>query len=185
MNRQVNRRSKRESSLTSTADSVSVTSLIEAVKSAVRTADISAAKTDRDLRVAGLELTLQAVATTDLGGAIEFRLPIVGTPFKIGSKTVRRRTHTLRVELTADDLPRYEVRGDPEVEEVLVEAIESIRHVMAAAGGGDDPMSLRAGSVELVFGVTEQGTVTLGANGELTDEITHTLKLDFTPAERP
>lgn len=168
--------------MTRTLETVSVQSLIEAVKAAVRRADVSASDPDRDLRVAGLELTLQAVTTTDLGGAIEFRLPVIGTPFKIGSKTVRRRTHTLRVELGADDLPRYEVRDSAEVEEVLVEAIASIRHVMAVANGGDDPMTLRTGSVELVFGVTDQGTVSLGANGELTDEITHTLKLDFAPA---
>jgi Trypsin-co-occurring domain 2 len=161
-----------------TPETVSIKDLVVSVKSAVKAANISASNANRDLRIAKLELTLHAVTTMDLGGGIEFRLPVIGTPIKIGARTVQQQTHTLHVELAADDLPTYEIR-DTGVEEVLVEAIESIRHIMAVADGDDDPMSLRTGSVELVFGVTDQGTVSLGANSELTDEITHTLRLEF------
>ncbi|GAA4261189.1 hypothetical protein GCM10022255_092860 [Dactylosporangium darangshiense] len=163
-----------------TPETVSIKDLVVSVKNAVKAANISTSDTNRDLRIAKLELTLNAVTTADLGGGIEFRLPVIGSLVKIGGKTIRQQTHTLHVELAADDLPTYETRSD-DVQEVLVEAIEQIRHIITVADDGDDPMNLKSGSVELVFGVTNQGTVNLGVSSELTDEVTHTLKLEFQP----
>ena len=66
---------------------------------------------------------------------------------------------------------------DTDVEAILVDAIETVRAVMARAAEGDDPFTLRDSGVELSFGVAQDGTISLGIDGELTDEITHTLRV--------
>ncbi|MFJ6168361.1 hypothetical protein ACIQH6_24805 [Micromonospora orduensis] len=54
--------------------------------------------------------------------------------------------------------------------------------MVAAGAGGDDPLLLKAGAVELVFGVTDQGTISFGAEGELTDEVSNTLRIELIAA---
>jgi hypothetical protein len=49
------------------------------------------------------------------------------------------------------------------------------------AAEGDDPWALTTGTVDLSFGVTETGAISLGIDGELASEITHTLHLGLTP----
>jgi len=50
---------------------------------------------------------------------------------------------------------------------------------MTRAGGGDDPFLLKESTVELTFAVTDDGTISLGIDGDTRDEITHKLKLTF------
>jgi hypothetical protein len=57
---------------------VSVDSLIDAVKAAVKEAGISAADTDRALRVVSIQLNLTVVATTTAGAKLEFKIPSSG-----------------------------------------------------------------------------------------------------------
>jgi hypothetical protein len=62
---------------------------------------------------------------------------------------------------------------------VLVDAIETIRAVVARAADGDDPFLLNQSIVELCFAVAKNGSITPGFNGEFKDEIVHT------PPDRP
>ena len=64
------------------------------------------------------------------------------------------------------------------------DAIETIRAVVTRAVGGDDPFLLKGSTVELCFAVTKDGSITLGFNGELSNEVTHTLRIGST-ATRP
>ena len=41
---------------------------------------------------------------------------------------------------------------------------------------------LSAGTIDISFAITLTGTITLGVNGELADELTHTLRLGLAPA---
>jgi hypothetical protein len=59
--------------------------------------------------------------------------------------------------------------------------IATIRDVMTMAAEGDDPWILSAGTIDISFAIIQTGTMTLGVNGELTDELTHTLRLGLTP----
>ena len=52
---------------------------------------------------------------------------------------------------------------------------------MAQAAAGDDPWVLSAGSVDITFGVTKAGSISVGADGELADEVTHPLRLRLAP----
>ena len=56
-------------------------------------------------------------------------------------------------------------------------AIATIRDVMTKAAEGDDPWVLSAGTIDISFGITQTGTISLGADGELANELNQTLRL--------
>ncbi|RQX09687.1 hypothetical protein DDE19_33365 [Micromonospora ureilytica] len=163
-------------------DSVPVEELVSAVKNAVKQAGISTTDEGRDLRVSSVQLILSAVVTTKLGGGLDLRVPVIGWKVKVGGSRSRQKTHTIDITLVAEELQdRHELRHSA-VEATLVDAITTIRSVVAAGTGGDDPLVLQAGTVELVFGVTDQGTISFGMEGELTDEVTNTLRIELVGA---
>jgi hypothetical protein len=166
-----------------TETGVAVSDVIDAVKNAVKLAGISAADPGRDLRVASMQLTLNTVATVTAGGGLDFRVPFVGMKLSIGTAVTRRDTHTVDMTLVPPDL-RHAVR-DSAVETVLLEAIQTIRAAVARGAGGDDPFVLKAGTVELRFAITRDGSVTLGFNGEFSSEVAHTLRLSVEPPPGP
>ena len=53
---------------------------------------------------------------------------------------------------------------------------------MTQAARGDDPWLLSAGTIDITFAITQTGTISLGADGELASELTHTLRLELGPA---
>jgi hypothetical protein len=155
---------------------VPVDELIDAVKRAVKQANISATDPGRDLAVTAVTLRLNTVATRGLGGSIDFRVPLIGVRLTAGGSVTRQDTHLMELTLIPDHAPVIETRGVP-VDVVLVEAIETVRAVMARAAAGDDPFVLRDGTVELSFGVASDGSIALGIDGELKDEVTHAMRL--------
>jgi hypothetical protein len=161
---------------------VAVRDLIAAVKRAITTANLSSGDSDRDLRVGAVRLTLNTVAVQKAGGAVDFRIPVLGMRVKLGHRHTGRNTHVIRIDLVPPDLKdAVELRG-PDLEPVLVQAIETVRGAVAGAAGGDDPFELRDSTVEISFAVTDEGTISLGVEGELTDESAQTLELTLIPA---
>jgi hypothetical protein len=156
---------------------VPVDSLIDAVKAAVTEAGISAANAGRTLRVTAIQLVLKAVATTTTGAKLQFRIPFIGMNLSLGSAVTQRDTHTIDITLVPPDLaPAAEIR-DGGVDQAFVDAIETVTAVVARSAGGNDPFLLKESSVELVFAVTESGSISLGLDAAAKDEITHKLKL--------
>jgi hypothetical protein len=164
-----------------TDDGVRIADLISAVKEAVREANISAGHADRDLRVSKVDLTLSVVASRDGGAGIELKVPVIG--MKIGGKYRHGSSSTQTVQVTFVPLPPAgaEVRGG-DVEETLVDAIETVRAAVAAGISGDDPLVLESSIVTLVFAVTDTGSITLLGEGDLADSQTSTLVLTLVPA---
>ena len=160
-----------------------VDDLITAVKSAIQQANISVTNPDRDLAVTSVYLKLNTVATAKAGGGLDFRVPFIGLRVKVATSVTRQRTHMMELTLSPEDTV-IQTRGS-QVDAMLVEAIETVRAVMARAAAGDDPFTLRDSAMELSFGVAQDGTISLGLDGELTDEITHTLRVTIAkPADR-
>ena len=153
---------------------IPVDDLITSVKNAIVRANISVTDPGRDLAVTSVYLRLNTVATARVGGGLDFRVPFIGMKVKLGGAITRQNTQTIEVTLVPDGT-LIETR-DTDVETVLVDAIETVRAVLARAAGGDDPFTLRHSGVELSFGVAQDGTISLGIDGELKDEITHTLR---------
>jgi Trypsin-co-occurring domain 2 len=164
-----------------TAEGVPVDSLISAVKDSIRRAGVSRTSPGADLRVASVQLILEVVASKMAGGGLDFRVPFIGMKLRLGAKVTKKDTHTVDITLVPPpDRATRQVRGG-DVEEVLVNAITTIRQVVTKAAEGDDPWILSASAIDISFAVTQTGSISLGADGELAGELTHTLRLGLAP----
>ena len=163
-----------------TDEGVPVDILISVVKDSIKQAGVSRTSQTRDLQVASVQLMLDVVASKTAGGGLDFRVPFIGMKLSLGAKVTRKDTHTIDITLVPPedrDTARF---AAGRFEEVLVDAIATIRDVMTKAAEGDDPWILSAGTIDISFAITQ--TITLGVNGELADELTHTLRLGLTSA---
>lgn len=172
----------REEPLRVTDSGVPVNDLIEAVKQAIKVANVSSSARDRDLRIDSVRLTLHVAATRSYGGGLNFHVPLIGTEVKLGGKTARQDVHEIEINLVPPAPEERPELRDGGLGPVLVEAIETIRATIAAAAGGDDPFTLNESTITIVFGVTADGDISIGVNGSLSDERTQTLVLTLAPA---
>ena len=163
-----------------TNSGVPVEELITTVKAGLRQAGVSHSASQGDLRVESVELVLQALASKAAGGELDFRIPFIGMKLRAGTKVTSQDTNTIDMTLKPPGKPARRVRGG-NVERALVDAITTIRTAMAQAASGPDPWDLSAAVVDISFGVTKEGSISLGANGELANEVTQTLRLRVTP----
>ncbi len=159
---------------------VPVDELIAEVKDSVRQAGVSGVSGPADLQIGSVQLTLRAVATRSGGVGVSLRVPVIGAELRIGTKVTKQDTQLIEITLTPPNQPSHQVRGD--VGNALVAAIETIRRTVASAAGGNDPWVLSESSVTISFAVTQKGTFSLGAEGELSNAITHDLRLRLRPA---
>ena len=165
-----------------TDDGVPVEALISVVKDAIKRAGISRTSQDRDLQVASVQLILDVVATKTAGGRLDFRVPFIGMKLRVGGKVTSKDTHTIDIALVPpEERATRQVRGG-DVEDVLVNAIATVRAVVAEAAAGDDPWVLSATTIDIRFAITETGTISLGVDGELANEVTQTLRLGLAPS---
>jgi Trypsin-co-occurring domain 2 len=160
---------------------VPVDTLIKVVKDSIQRAGVSRTSHTHDLRVASFKLILDVVASKTAGGGLDFCVPYIGMKLSIGAKVTKKDTHTIDITLVPpEDRDTRQVRGG-EVEDVLVNAIATIRDVMTMAAEGDDPWVLSSGTIDVSFAITQTGTISLGVNGELANELTHTLRIELVP----
>jgi hypothetical protein len=52
---------------------------------------------------------------------------------------------------------------------------------VVSAAAGNDPWVLSESTVDISFGMTKEGSISVGAGGELANEITQTLRLSLMP----
>lgn len=165
-----------------TDNGVPVDILISVVKDSIKRAGVSRTSQNRDLQISSVKLILDVVASKTVGSGVDFRVPFIGMKLRVGAKVTKKDTHTIDITLVPPkERDTRQVRGG-EVEDVLVNAIATIRDVIAKAAEGDDPWFLSAGTIDISFAVTQAGTMTLGVDGELADELTQTLRLGLAPA---
>jgi Trypsin-co-occurring domain 2 len=156
---------------------VDIAGLVSTIKNSIKKANVSGTDAASDLRVVSIDLVLNTVATEKAGGGVELRVPFVGMKLKFGANVTRKDTHTIEMTLIPPDLDDRPQLRSFDIEESLVTAIETIRAVVGQAAQGDVPFVLKHGSVEIEFVVTSTGTISLGVEGELSKEVTHTLRL--------
>jgi hypothetical protein len=125
---------------------------------------------------------LNALATWTAGVKLDFKLPFVGMRLRLGSSITRKDIQVVDVTLVPPDLASAVEVRDGDVDQVLVEAIETVTAVVAKAAGGDDPFVLKESTVEFTFAITESGTISFGIEGEDSDTITHTLQIKLSAA---
>ena len=140
-------------------------------------AGVSRTSQAKDLRVASVQLILQVIASTSAGGGLTFCVPFIGMKLRVGAEVTRKDTHTIDLTLVPpEERDVRQIRGGA-VQDVLVNAISTVRAVMRTAAVGDDPWVLSAGTVDISFAVTKTGNISLGIDGELANELIHTLRL--------
>lgn len=165
-----------------TDDGVPVAALIKTVKESIKQAGISRVSRDRDLQVVSVQLILETVAAKSVGGMLDFRVPFIGMKLRFGAKVSNKDTHKIDITLVPpEERETRQVRGG-DVEAVLVNAIAAVRDAVTGAAEGDDPWELSESAVDISFAITQTGTISVGADGELVDELTHTLRLRLAPA---
>lgn len=162
-----------------TPGSLPVETLIGDIEKAITQANLSTNGTS-DLRVRSVNLVLKVFASASAGGHLDFRVPIIGTRLKIGRRVTRQDTHTIDLTLVPPETALHEVRGAA-VQEAVVDAVETIRNILREAAAGEHKFRLEQGSVEITFVVTDHGTISLGVEGELQEEVTHTMRLVIGP----
>jgi hypothetical protein len=86
-------------------------------------------------------------------------------------------THTIDITLVPPEDASREVRGAQDIEDALVDAIGAIRTATERAAAGDDPWLLAEGTIDISFAITRTGTISVGMDGELSGELTNTLRL--------
>jgi Trypsin-co-occurring domain 2 len=161
-----------------TDQGVPVDELIRVVKDSVQAAGVSRTSQARDLQVTSVRLVLEVVASKTAGGRLDFRVPVIGMKLRLGRVVTRKDTHT--IDMTLAPIQERPVRGG-DIEEVLVSAIETIRQAVASAAAGNDPWALKGSTIDISFAITGTGTISLGAEGELANEVTQTLRLSLGP----
>jgi len=164
-----------------TAEGVPVQDVIAAVKLAIKEANVSATDDGRDLRVGSVQLVLHVLATRALGGGLSFTVPFIGMPVRLGAKVTKSDTHEIEINLVPPGLEQEEIR-EAALDRVLVEAIETVRAVVASTAEGDDPFGLKDAKIILSFAVTAEGEISIGVDGSMSDEVTNTLVLSLVPA---
>jgi hypothetical protein len=164
-----------------TNEGVPVETLISVVKDSIKRAGISRTSQDTDLQVASVQLILDVVAAKTAGGGLDFCVPFIGMKLRVGGKVTSKDTHTIDITLVPPERRATRpVRGG-DVEDALVNAIATVHAVMAQAAAGDDPWVLSASTIDIRFAITQTGTISLGVDGELTNEVTQTLRLGLAP----
>jgi hypothetical protein len=109
-----------------------VDTLITVVKDSIKQARVSRTSETKDLQVATVQLILQ-VASKTAGGRLDFCVLFIGMKLSLGTKVTRKDTHTIDITLVPpEELATRQVRGG-DVEDVLVNAIATIRDVTAKA----------------------------------------------------
>jgi hypothetical protein len=165
-----------------TADGVPVQDVIAAVKLAIKDANVSATNEDRDLRVGSVKLVLHVLAIRTIGGGLCFTVPVIGMPVRFGTKVTKSDTHEIEINLVPPGLaPEVEVREAP-LDLALVDTIATVRAVVASAAGGDDPFILNDAMITFSFTITAEGDISIGIDGSIRDEVTHSLVLALVPA---
>jgi len=165
-----------------TADGVLVQDVIAAVKLAIKEANVSEKDEGRDLRVGSVKLVLHALATQSVGGGLNFTIPFIGMPVRFGAKVTKSDTHEIEINLVPPAREAGEEVRDASLDVALVDAIETIRAVVASAAGGDDPFILNDAKIILSFTVTAEGDISIGIDGSMSDEVTQSLVLALAPA---
>ena len=139
-----------------TDQGVRVDTLISVVKDSIQQAGVSRTSQTRDLQVASVQLVLDVVASETAGGGLDFRVPFIGMKLSLGANVTKKDTHTIDITLVPpEDRDTRQVRGGEEVQQVLIDAIATIRDVMTKAAEGDDPWVLSAGTIDITVEIPD------------------------------
>ena len=165
-----------------TEEGVPAQDVIAAVKLGIKEANVSATDEGRDLRVNSVKLILHTLATQTAGGRLNFTVPFIGMPVRLGTKVTKSDTHEIEINLAPPGQDAGEEVREAPLDLALVDAIETVRAVVASTSEGDDPFALNDAKITLSFAITAEGEISIGIDETMRDEVTHTLIITLIPA---
>jgi hypothetical protein len=163
-------------------DVVDVEEVIQQVKQSIVNANLSD-ESDNDLVVTEVDLKLSVVRKLEAGLDAKWQVPVINK--EIGAKASRSwsSTNTVEIVLKPPDIAgtAQSLSAKIDIGQDLANAIVLIRSAVQAGATGQPPFGLNKATVELAFGVSNDGSITLLATGEAEKSTTNTLKLSLGP----
>jgi hypothetical protein len=165
------------------ASSFSIEQVITQVKDAVRRANVAPRDTTT-LAITQLTVTLEVVQEFIGGANATFKVPVIGLDAGAKATYERSATSTITLNLEAPPLVQGSAQGlvpKVSISDDLVEAINVIRAGILAGATGTPKFEPKASTVELAFGVTKEGGLSLVASADRSKTTTNTLTLTLAP----
>lgn len=158
-------------------DTVDVEQVIQQVKRAIVDANLS--KPHGDLIVTRVGLQLSVVRKRGGGIDATWQVPVINKD--VGGEWERKWTssNTIDIALKPPDIAGAAQGLMPDISSELAVAIALIRSTVKAGAEGQPPFELGEGTVELIFGVSSDGSITLLGKGEAGKATSSTLKLSL------
>lgn len=158
--------------------SVDVEDLIDSIKRGLSQADLTIPGRLRDLRIVGIGLELHVIARRSEGGGLRFRVPVIGIELLAGARTDSLATTTISLSLEPIERKDAAFKA-PSFEAEIIQAVNTVRDTVRFAQGGRDPWVLRAGTIEIQFGVTKEGSLQLFLDRSVSSEHINTLTIEI------
>jgi len=162
--------------------------VIGKVKSAIKAANLSTSESTTDVFIVEVVVTLKVVRDLEAGGEARWKVPVIG--LELGAHKGRKWSTSNIIELTLT--PPRPAAGEAQslvptvdLESDLPRAIRMVRATVVAAARDEPVFELRESTVEIAFGVTVTGGLSLVAKAEATADTTNTLKLTLSGPQRP
>jgi hypothetical protein len=163
------------------ADVRDATDLVVQMKEAVRQLVSESAGTKDSPVISSLELELEGVVTTDLGGDLKFK--IFGHELGLRGERDEKQLQKISVSLVPDLSEQREDLQTPSVSQVLYDALRTIRDTAAFAAQEEPKYKLENGTAELNFEVTADGSFNFFVEAERESVATQTARIKMKAGE--
>ena len=160
-------------------DGVDVEVVVQQVKQAIIQAHVSGP--DDDLVVTKVGLQLGNVSVRGAGIDAKLQIPVINKDVGGGWKTEWTSANTVDISLKPPKIAGKVHGLKEDLISDLARAIVVIRSAVRAGASGQPSFELDEATVELAFGVSNNGSITLLAKGEAGKTTTNTLKLVLAP----
>jgi hypothetical protein len=159
---------------------VDVEDVVRQVKQAIIEAHLSGP--DDDLEVTAVNLQLSDVSVRGGGVDAKLQIPVINKDVGGGWETKWTSTNTVEISLKPPKIAGVaQILRKADITSDLGRAIVLVRSAVRAGASGQPSFELGGATVELAFGVSNDGSITFLAKGEAGKTSTNTLKLTLAP----
>lgn len=168
-----------------TRDGVDVEDVVRQVKQAIVEANLSGGPDD-DLIVTKVGLRLSVVRVRGGGVDAKWQVPVINKDVGGGWEKKWTSTNTVDVALKPPQIAgKAQALAEIDIKSELGRAIALVRSAVKAGAWGEPRFELGDATVELDFGVSNDGSITFLAKGEASKTTTNILRMALAPRVTP